>query len=343
VIGTLLFLVPLGVWARYAQRIASAGGLFAFVEAAAGLTVARIQAAFWIFSYTLYLVYTGPYIVYDLLPVVFPGITPYQPALLVIVALVVAASLLAPLIVTLWIVTAMAIVQVGVALGLTALSLAHLGVPPASFIGHGDFAAVLQGAGTTSLLYICASLPLFLGGEVRGAPRTVRQGVVWAFAGVAALVVIASIPLAGASRAIVEAPIPGVTLAGQVAGRGFAVVVGLGVAVSVAGLVIAEFIALSRLLSVLFTKPTALMVRLIATGLVAATLLSLLNPRGVYTLLLRPSLVALWISQLLVVAVYPWFVARHRTVRAGDIGLAAAASALMMFGLYAAAFNPLGT
>src|SRR5207245_11265941 len=72
VMATLLFVFPLAIWYRYSERIASSGGLYAFVEAATGPTVARVQAGFWIISYFLYLVYTVPYIFYDLLPVIFP-------------------------------------------------------------------------------------------------------------------------------------------------------------------------------------------------------------------------------------------------------------------------------
>lgn len=341
-LATLGFLFPLTIWLRYGQRIASAGGLFAFVEAAAGLRVARIQGAFWIVSYALYLVYTGPYIVYDLLPVVFPGITPYRPALVVLLALLIAASLLGTLIVTLWVVAAIAVLQLAVTVALAAVSLAHLGVPAAAFAGHGDFPAVLQGTAGVSLLYICASLPLFLGGEVRGGPRAIRRGLGWGFSAVAALVVIASIPMARASRSVMDAPIPGVALAGALAGRGFAIVVGIAVALSAAGLILAEFIALSRLLSAMFRQPSERMVRAIAAGLVAASLITLVDPGRVYSLLLQPSLIALWISQLLVVAVYPWFAARSRRLGAADLGLAAAASALMGFGLYSAAVNPVG-
>jgi amino acid transporter len=339
-LASLLFLFPLVVWYRYSARIASAGGLYAFVEDAAGLTVARIQGTFWIVSYALYLVYTGPYIIYYLLPIVFPGITPYQPALVVALALLFAASLLGTLTVTLSIVAVMAVAQVLVTVALAAVSLTHLGAPAASFTGHGDFGAVLQGTGNVSLLYICASLPLFLGGEVRGGSRAVQRGLVWAFAGTAVLAFIASIPIANASRAIADAPIPGVALASAFAGPGFATLVGVGVAVSVAGLVIAEFIALSQLLSTIFKQPSERMVRAIAVGIVVASVISLVNPKGIYPLLLRPSLIALWISQLLVVAVYPRFAARDRRLRVGDLGLAGAASALMAFGLYTAVVNP---
>jgi len=107
--------------------------------------------------------------------------------------------------------------------------------------------------------------------------------------------------------------------------------------------VIAEFIALSRLLGAIFKRPSRQMVRLISVLFLAASLISLLNPPGVYSLLLTPSLIALWISQLLVVAVYPWFVARRRRLQVSDVGLAATASLLMLFGLYTAITSASGT
>ena len=55
------------------------------------------------------------------------------------------------------------------------------------------------------------------------------------------------------------------------------------------------------------------------------------------------SLIALWLSQLMVVAVYPWFVARHGRLGLGHLGLAAGGSALMLYGLYSSVVNPIGT
>ncbi len=342
-LASLFFIPPLLVWYRYSEAIASSGGLYAFVEAAAGLRIARIQGAFWILSYALYLVYTGPYIVYYLLPVVFPGITPYQPLLVEGLALVFAASLLGTITITLWIVAGIAVGQVVITIALAVVTLIHLGAPPSSLIGHGNFAGILKGAGSVSSLYVCASLPLFLGGEVSGGSRAVQKGLVGAFAAVAALVIIAILPLANVSQQIVDSPVPGVAMADAFAGPRVANVVGIAVAVSVSGLVIAEFIALSRLLSAMSKTPPDLMVRAIAVGLVLASLITLINPRNAYTLLLRPSLIALWISQLLVVAVYPWFATRHRRLKIGDLGLAGTASAVMVYGLYNAAVSPLGT
>jgi hypothetical protein len=63
----------------------------------------------------------------------------------------------------------------------------------------------------------------------------------------------------------------------------------------------------------------------------------------VYSFLLKPSLVALWLAQLIVFVVYPWFVSHRRRVRIRDIALASGASALMLFGLYSTVLNQLGT
>jgi amino acid transporter len=341
--GTLLFVFPLVIWYRYSERIASSGGLYAFVEAATGPAVARVQAGFWIVSYFLYLVYTVPFIAYDLLPVVFPQTSHYRLLLDALLTLLVIAVMLSPLIITLSVTAAIAVFQVIVAVLLAGTNLAQLGAPVASFVGHGNLAAVLLGAGRTSSLYICTSLPLFLGGDVRGGSRTVRKGLVWAFPAVAALAIIAVFPLANANAAVSNAGVPGVSLAQASSGRTFGVIVGVGVAVSVGGLIIAEFIALSRLLGAIFKRPSRLMVTVIAVLFLVASLISMLNPPAAYDLLLKPSLIALWISQLLVVAVYPWFVTRHRNLLLGDAALTAAASVVMLFGLYTAVTSSFGT
>lgn len=341
--AALLFVFPLVIWYRYAEQITSSGGLYAFVEAATGPTIARVQAAFWIFSYFLYLVYTVPFIVYDLLPVIFPGSTHYRLLLDVFLVVLICALMLSPLIVTLSVTALIAAFQVAVAVLLATVSLAHLGAPANSFVGHGNLAVVLQGAGRTSSLYICASLPLFLGGEVRGGSRAVRQGIAWAFPAVAALAVVAVFPLANAKGSIINSDIPGMSLAEAFSGQPVGALVGVGVAVSVAGLIIAEFIALSRLLSAIFKRPSRPMVVVISVLFLAASLVSLLNPPGAYGFLLKPSLVALWISQLLVVAVYPWFVRHYRKVLISDVALATAASLVMLVGLYTAVTSSSGT
>jgi len=110
--GTLAFLFPLAIWFSYSERIVSAGGLYAFVEAAAGTTIARVQAVFWIASYFLYLVYTVPFIAYDLLPVVFPRITAYRLLVDLALTVLVIVVMLSPILITLLVTAAIASVQV---------------------------------------------------------------------------------------------------------------------------------------------------------------------------------------------------------------------------------------
>lgn len=341
--GSLLFVLPLLVWLRYSERIASNGGLYAFVEAAAGPRLARVQAAFWIISYFLYLVYTVPYIVYDLLPVVFPQASRYQLLLDTGLAVIVAAVMLSPRLVAFSVLALIAAFQLLLTVALAVASLSQFGVPVASFAGHGDLATVLAGAGKTSSLYICASLPLFVVGEVRAGPTTIRNTLGWAFAGVAMLSVIAVFPLAHAGASVIDGDIPGVLVAQDSFGQMGAVLIGVGVAVSVAGLILAEFIALSRLLGVIFARPSRTMVVLISVLFLAASLISLANPPAAYRLLLKPSLIALWVSQLIVVGVYPWFARRYRAVGPGDVALSATASVLMVFALVIAVTSNSGT
>lgn len=342
-IGTLVFLFPLVIWFRYSEAIVSSGGLYAFVEAAAGRTVARLQAVFWIASYFLYLVYTVPFITYDLLPVVFPQATAYRLLVDVALTLLVIVVMLSPLIITLLTIAAIASIQVVISLLLAGVALAHLGAPAGSFIGHGNLEAVIPAAGRTSSLYICASLPLFLGGELRGGSPALRRGLGWAFGAVAGIAILATFPLAAASASITNADIPGFSLGRVLSGRWLALLVGVGVAVSVAGLIIVEFLALSRLLAALLTRPRLQMVRVLCGLFFAGSLVSLLNPAAAYNILLKPSLIALWIAQLMVVALYPWLKRRQRQLGAADVGLAAAASAVMLFGLYSAVATSPGT
>src|SRR5919198_514497 len=87
---------PLAVWLAYSERVVSAGGLAAFVEAAAGRTAARAQALVWTVSYFLYLPYTITYVVYDVLPGVFPGLGAYRSSLELALPAAIFALVLAP-------------------------------------------------------------------------------------------------------------------------------------------------------------------------------------------------------------------------------------------------------
>ena len=61
---------------------------------------------------------------------------------------------------------------------------------------------------------------------------------------------------------------------------------------------------------------------------------TLINPGGIYDALTRPSLAALWLSQLIVFAVYPRFAVRHRKRALPAWTLGTAASALAAYGLW---------
>ncbi|MGH3321448.1 MAG: hypothetical protein ACRDN9_14995 [Streptosporangiaceae bacterium] len=117
-------------------------------------------------------------------------------------------------------------------------------------------------------------------------------------------------------------------------GGGAGVAVGLGVAASIVGVTVVEYLAVTRLAHAVTGLSVRSVARVLAVALVAGGLVSLVDPERFYADLLRPSLVALWVSQLIVIAVYPRFARRRGRLRAGDVALAAGAGALMLFGLY---------
>jgi amino acid transporter len=93
--AVVVFAAPLAIWLRYSRHVAGSGGLYSFVEAAAGRRVALVQAAIWTFSYLLYVIYTTVQIVYDVLPVVLPGERRYQTVLALLIPVALAAVIIA--------------------------------------------------------------------------------------------------------------------------------------------------------------------------------------------------------------------------------------------------------
>ena len=92
--------------------------------------------------------------------------------------------------------------------------------------------------------------------------------------------------------------------------------VGVGVAASTAGVMLVEYFALTRLLHVLSRRlgpPDHLVPRGRSSS--ARRRSRLIDPERFYDDLLKPSLVALWLSQLIVFVVYPRFAARHGRLR----------------------------
>ncbi len=160
---------------------------------------------------------------------------------------------------------------------------------------------------------------------------------------VAAYLVFAVFPMAAVPPALRGGEIPGYTAAGAYAGRWFGVVVGLGAAISVAGVIAAEYVALSRLLWAATGAPIRRIVLWIAGPFVALDLLSLLSPDAFDENVLRPSLIALYLSQLIVFAVYPLYRRRRGRLTALDVLIASVAFAVMAWGLYRGISAPVST
>jgi amino acid transporter len=333
--GVVAFAFPMAIWLRYSGEIASSGGLYSFTEAAAGRPVARVQAGLWIISYLLYVLYTTTQIVYDTLPPVFPGVGPYQSALEIAIPVALAGVMVAGRRAALLVIGLIAAGQLAIAVALGGLTVAHLNTPAGTFGGSAPAGNVATATAQTALLYICGSLPLFLGGEIARPARTMRRGLIAAFLVTAAVVTVAVAPLA-AEPGLTLVAIPGMTAAQQFAGHGFAVVVGVGVAVSIAGVILVEYFALSRLVTTITSWPRRRVIAGIGAVMVLFAPLTLINPDRIYDDLLTPSLVALWASMLIVFAVYPRFAIRRGSRPLPAWTLTLAASGLAVYGLWSA-------
>jgi len=325
-LAVLVFAAPLAIWLAFSRRLVSPGGLTAFVAEAAGRRVALAHGWIWAFAYFLYLPYTITFVVYDLLAPVFPGLVAYRGALELLLPVAIVLVALAPLPAVLAGLTALAGAQLVLLPVLGGVALAHV---PARFAQAPAFEPTSRAVGGTALLFVCVSLPLYLGAEARGGGRTVRRSLVAAVAVVGALFLVAAVPLAAVPDALRDAPVPGAAVAQAYGGRGLAVAVGLLTAGSTLALIVAEYLALGRLLHWLHGVPVRTVLASVAVPFVVADAVSLVDPERFYTELLKPSLAALFVSQLVVFVVFPRF-------RRGPLalGVAAVASALAAFGLY---------
>ena len=330
-----LFAAPLAIWLAYSRRVVSPGGLSAFVAAAAGRRAALAQGWIWALAYFLYLPYTITFVVYDLLAPVFPGISPYRSSLELILPVAIVAVCLAPLRLVLAALGALAAAQLLIMLVLAAVVYDHTAT---AFASHPELRGTGKAAASTALLFVCASLALYLGAEVRGGSRTVRRGLVLAMAVVGAVFLVAAIPLAAVPVELREAPVPGAAIAQAYSGRSLAVVVGLLTALSTLALIVAEYLALARLVHWLHGPPVRTVLYWIAVPFIAADAISLVDPARFYDDLLKVSLGALFVSQLLVFVVFPRF-----RRGAAAVGLAAVASGLVLWGLYTLVFGGAST
>jgi len=335
VVGAAAFLGPLLVWRRYAAEIASAGGLYAYVERAAGTNVARVHGAIWIVSYFLYLPSTVSQVAYAVLPSAYPAMGGLRPALELVIpaALVVGLAFwrLGLYAVTALVGVALVVVTVVVA----AVELAHSGTGSAGIGLHVPAVTAGNGAAAASLLFVCASLPLYFGAELERATARTRRGLSVAFAVAAGALVVGALALVNLPPALLGGEVPGATAVGVFAGRGLADVVVLAAAASLLVLVLLEYVAITRLLTVMTPLRPRSSEAVVGGTFLLSCALSLLGPDGAYEQLLEPSLVALYLSLLVVFVVYPRWRARERRLDAADVVATALATALMLYGVLA--------
>ena len=303
-LAVAVFVAPLALWLVYSRRVVSPGGLTAFVAAAAGRRAALVHGWIWAFAYFLYLPYTITFVVYDVLPPIFPGVVPYRRPLELFLPVAIVLLVLAPLRWALLPLAVVGIAQLAILLTLGGVVLGHV---PVRVAADPSFDPIARATGGTALLFICASLPLYLGAEVRGGSRTVRRGLALAVAVVGLCFFVAALPLATVPDALREFPVPAATIAKYYSGRPLEVAVTLGVAVGTLALIVAEYLALGRLLHWLHGFELRRVLVWIAVPFIGADALSLIDPQKFYDKLLKPSLGALFISQLIVFLVFPLF------------------------------------
>jgi amino acid transporter len=332
VIATAVFAIPMLIWLRYSRHINGSGGLYDFVKAAAGPRVALVQAAIWTISYLLYIVYTTEQIVYEVLPAVFPGVSSLQTSLALLIPVAVCAVMVGGRRITMMAAGLLAVSQLAVAGILDGVTLANINTPASSFGAGAPAGQLAKASFMTSLLYICGSLPLFLGGELARPAMTIRRGLTGIYLLTAAVILLAVAPLVAAPE-LMGTAIPGVAVMQRFAGTGLARAVGVGLALSIGGVILAEFFALTRLVHAVTSWALRPVTLAIAGFVLVAAPLMLINPTDLYDQLLKPSLVALWVSQLIVFVVYPMFAVKHGHRLLPACVLSAGASGLAIYGL----------
>jgi len=330
IVATVVFVAPLVVWLRYSRDIAGPGGLTAFVEAAVGRRIALAQAALWVASYTLYLLYTSAYVVYDVLPVAWPGSHDWRKVLAGVVPAAAALVVIAGRRFAIGAIALLAVFQLALLVLLDVVAVQH--APGASAFHVDTSADSGRALGGIATLFVCGSLPLFLGGEVRGAGRALRRVLPAAFVVTALGVLLAVYPLAR-DPAFTHAEIPGASLVRVDWNHAAGTWVAAGVAASIMAVLLLEYVALTRLLHyVSGASVTTWVWRLGVVLALAGPVSVLLDPDEFYDSLIRPSLTLLWLSQAIVIAAFPVYLHRRDRLRPWHLVVTVVALAVMVFG-----------
>lgn len=335
--GVLLFAFPLFIWSRYSKYILSPAGEYKFVESSAGKKLAAIQGVFWVVSYFLYLAYTPFSIVDDQLIPVIPDLLRFGPILVFIIAFIAVLAMFIPRANLLLIFLAGAILQILV-IGIIVVALLGQRRFPheiSIFTPHAPALALGGGAVGVSTLFVCLSLVLFLPGTIRIDSFGLRKVLFFAYFLIAITVVVASFAYSKVPAYVLTSVMPGVDLANFLGGRPLAVLVDFVSAGSTFLLMAAEFLALVNLLSFVSQFPLGKTSLVVSLVFLVAVSLGSIDPIRFYETLLKVSLIGLLVSQLIVVAVYPNFMAKRLKLTLTDVVVSSVAVAMYGYELYA--------
>lgn len=335
-LGILIFIAPLAVWYRYSKSIASSGGLYTFVEKALGRKAANVQGWIWLVSYFLYLPYTVSYITYELLPAVFSNITPYLPFVEIGMSIVIVAAMLLSIRKMLYFIFATAMLQLIIIVAIAYAMLSGGFVHSLASPGGASLLALLNGTLLISLLFVCASLPLFLGGEVKGGARSIRKALVLSFVVTAIFLVIGSVAFLNATSQQAGLDFPGFSILGSGVGAGFAYFVAAFTIISLVELIIIEYIAITRLSYVMLNLKLKKSVLIVGALFIIASIIGIVNPGAFYSYTLVAALIALYLSLLIAFVAYPFFAMKQHKLHFSDVLITVISSLIMLYGLYLA-------
>ncbi len=334
-LGTALFLPQLAIWCSFSKKMGSAGGLYGFTEAAVGKTVARVQALLWSISYLLYLPFTIAYVVYWLLPTMF-NIGPGTLAgLEVILPLCIIVPMFLHRKLPFFILFFAALLQAAVIVVFSAAVAGHPALFQQGQTGPASLGPLATNLSGVSLLFVCGSLVLFLGGEVPNAKRVIPIVLLSSFAFSVAFILAGAHAMIAAGNAAQPARI-----AQEAAGLPFSVLLSITLIISILGLVVAEFIALSRLFTYALGLSVGRSYAYISAFFLGACLVSLVNPLVFYNITIVISISALYASFVIVFLAYPFFARKFRMLSYYKIALAAVAVAVFLYGLYSVLAYP---
>ena len=236
----------------------------------------------------------------------------------------------------------LAAAQLAIMLVLSAVILGAVGFSSSLAVPNMPLSGLARGAAGLALLFICADLPLFLGGEAEGKGKSIKKVLLASFAMAAFFLLVFSIAISNLPEDPSTYTVLGFHLASQYSSSLFAIITGIFAVLSIIGLIIAEFIGLSRLMNAMFKISMPKILIYISAAFIFMDLVSLAGPDSFYNYLILPSLFALYLSQLIVFLVYPMFISKFRKLSVVDIAITIVASLLFIFAIYTAITNPLG-